>query len=112
MRPQSLVTSVLVSGFVLGLGIWGHYSPTMRRVTAYGTAMLVMLYVCSLGSVVLFGWIPAKGYLAPGLAFLGGAVVGIAAGVALGRVAVENASVYWLFVAAVAGVIAWLKPLV
>jgi hypothetical protein len=73
--------------------------------------MLVMLVLCSLVSVVLFGWIPAKGYLAIGLAFLGGAIVGVIAGIALGHIAVHDARVYWLLVFLVAGVLTWLPPL-
>jgi hypothetical protein len=112
MTSYSLASRIAFCAFVLAVAVWGHYSSAIRRFTAYGTALLVMVYVCSLGAVVLFGWIPAKGYLAAGLAFLGGAVVGVIAGVVVGKVAMDNATVYWLLVAAVAGVIAWLKPLV
>ena len=95
----------------MGAAIWGRHSSVMRHLIAYGTGMLVMLYVCSLASVLLFGWIPAKGYLAIGLSFLGGAIIGLIAGVAVGRFAVDNATVYWLLVLVVAGVITWLPSL-
>ena len=111
MRPYGWSARLAFCAIVVGLAVWGQHSSVVRRVIAYGTGMLVMLYVCSLASVLLFGWIPAKGYLAIGLSFLGGAIIGLVAGVAVGRFAVDNATVYWLLVLMVAGVITWLPSL-
>jgi len=104
--------NVVYSVAALALGIAGMKVPALRKFCSYGSAILVLLYVCSLSGILLLGRIPAKGYLAPGIGFLLGAAIGIALGIPAGRVAVHNNVVYWVFVLLVAGVIAWLKPLV
>ena len=112
MKAYPTTTHLFFSLLALALGFWGQQSPGMRRLCSYSAAILVMIYICSLGGILVFGRIPGKGYFAPGLGFLAGAVIGVVAGIPLGRLGVSNPVVYWILILLVACVIAWLKPLI
>jgi ABC-type nitrate/sulfonate/bicarbonate transport system permease component len=103
-------TRAFLSVVALALGYWGSHSAIVRRFCSYSAAILVMIYLFSLGGIFIAGQIPAKWEITSA-GFLVGMVVGIAVGILVGRFGVNNSVLYWLLIVLVAGVITWLPPL-
>ena len=110
MRFNLSVTDSLYCLATLALGFAGLKYPLIKRIAAYGGAILTMIHLCSLAGAAagsIFNKSPNN--LTPMLGFFGGFAIGIVAGIALGRVAETNMWLYWFFVLFVAFFVSWVK---
>ena len=103
-------TRAFLSALVLGLAFWGSHSAVVRRGCASGTAIVVMIYVCSVAGLFIAGFLSVRNW-APLQGFAVGGALGIAAGILVGAWAVQHSWLYWSLVLLVAIVIVWLPPL-
>jgi hypothetical protein len=96
----------------LALGLVGMKVPAVKRVCAYGSAILILIYVCSLAGVALASFFDRSNYIAAAIGFFSGVALAVVLGVPLGRAAINQSWLYWLLIAAVALIIPQLKPLI
>ena len=112
MRPHPNTVRLLYCLAAIALGLAGMFVPFIKRFCAYGASILVMIYICSLGGAAIGIFTDSRNYIAAAIGFVGGAVLGIAAGIPLGRTALAQIWLYWLLILIVAFVITRSKPLV
>jgi hypothetical protein len=102
---------IFFAAIFLALAYWCRNAGVGHKVVAYFAGITLMVYAfCALGLIV-FARIPSKGWESAAMGLAAGAIVGIAAGIPLGRAAASASWLYWTVVLVQAGVMAFLPRL-
>ena len=98
MRSTEIASKIFFGALFLVLSYWWRNARVGRPVIAYLGAISLMVYVFGALGVLTYGRVPGKGYEPVMIGLFGGALVGLAAGILLGRMAVGHTWVYWTVV--------------